>query len=1098
MAFVRPLLNLGYLPDDPQGVNGLPELIEFNAKHNPDHIFCLQSRAGEESLPCSITFAQLQLAVERCCSWLVASNVTDGRRDGEAYPNPVGVLLGSDITIFIYIAALLRIGTPVLSLSARLTSKAIAHLLQATSANTVIQDQHVARLSKEVGQQSDHIRLVNALNFEDFLKPNHLGHCGLPVPPSYIHRVRHELGAIIMHSSGTTGLPKPIYHAPSYLLVYAACHRMPEREKPYSYNVSTLPLYHGFGLLAPSLALSIGLPCVLPSASIIPTARYALATLKSTNAGSMMSVPSILEDMLKMPELDALATLKTLDFIAIGGAPMKETVGAELVGNGVNLLNHWGATEIGAIALIQPIPDDYDWHYLIPRQDIGLEFQLVDASTRSYKLVGHPHGWSEPFYVQDALEMHPTSRTTQVRILGRTDDLVVLATGEKVRPTMLEQTVAEHPFVKDALAFGEGRPHLGLLVEVSRYFVDESDRGAFIESLEPYVERGNSFTDAHGKILMNMLILTFTSEKPLIRTDKGSLARKANYVTFDEEIRRCYDEFELATAFPFPKNDPSALREALRALVMESYREGTDYFVTSSGDRVDFFEVGMNSLQATRLRVSIQNSLRKTLDLPSLNLVLDFCFQNSTLEKLTSAVSVFMADEHSPTPDSKLSADGKEMLRTANMLAAFQRYAAELRGYRKQFVDATLVPYVNGINHSRNGSQGKVVVLTGSTGSLGSLLLAQLVADPTVIKVFCLNRPREGGRDAMKHQRQVMESRGVWVNEAYWEKVVFFEARMGEAGLGLDQSQYQELFSLTHIIHNAWPVDFNRSLSSFDTHLQAVCNLIQLCLRAATTGLQSTCPKRLLFASSIAVAGRYPIVHPEGPGDVPEAELEPQCTDDFGYPEAKWVCEKILLEANGLFGTSTSKNVDEDARGPLLLTSSLRIGQMTGPEGSGAWNETEHFPIIVRTSQMIKALPRVEGSLSWMPVNRTASVVIELLFSIGFRPIYHLENPSRQSWASVLDGLAAIFGSKDAPLPIIPFKDWLDRARALGEDPSYNHALKVMHFLEQDFIRMASGTVILRTAESKLDSPTLLRSTSLDKRHLEEYVAYWRKQKFLA
>ncbi|KIK64898.1 hypothetical protein GYMLUDRAFT_39839 [Collybiopsis luxurians FD-317 M1] len=966
MAFIRPPLNLGYLPDDARGANGLPELIEFNARHNPDHFFCLQSRAGEESFPYSITFAQLRLAY------------------GEAYPNPVGVLLGSDITTFIYLAALLRIGTPVLCLSARLTPKAIGHLLQATCANTIIQDQHVARASKEVGQQSVHVRLVDALNYENFLNLSHSGHCGLLVPPSYTHRVRHEPGAINIHSSGTTGVLKPIYHP---LPIY-----------------SCMLLVTGFGLLAPSLALSIGLPCILPSASIIPTARCALAALKSMN----------------------------IDFIAIGGAPMKEAVDTELVKNGVNLLNHWGATEIGAIALIQPITDDYDydWHYLIPRQDIGLEFQLVDANTRSYKLVRHPHGWSEPFYVQDALEMHPTSHTTQVQILGRTDDLVVIATGEKVRPTMLEQTIAEHPFVKDALVFGEGRPHLGMLVEVSRSFINESDREAFVESLEPY--------------------------------------------------------FECATAFPFPKNDPSALR----ALVMESYREGADYFVASSGDHADFFEVSMNSLQATRLRASIQNSLRKTLDLPSLNVVLDFCFQNSTLEKLTSAVYAFMAGEHSPTLDVKLAAGRKETLRIAIMLAAFQRYAAELDGYRKQLVDADPVCYINRMNHSANGSPGKVVVLTGSTGSLGSFLLALLAADSAVTKVFYLNRPREGGRDAMKHQRQVMESRGV-------RSAVFFEARMGEAGSGPDQSQYQELLSLTHLIHNAWPVDFNRSLSSFDTHLQAVCNLIQLCLSAVTTGPQSIYPKRLLFASSITVAGRYPIVHPEGPGDVPEAELEPECTDDFGYPEAKWVCEKILLEVNRLFGTSTSKNVDEDARGPLLITSSLRIGQMTGLEGSGAWNETVHFPIIVRTSQEIKALPRVEGSLSWMRVNRAASVVIELLFSTGFRPIYHLENPSRQSWANVLDGLAAILGSKDAPLPIILFNDWLDRARALGEDPSYNYALKVMHFLDQDFIRMASGTVVLRTASTKMDSPTLLRSTSLDKRPLEEYVAYWRKQKFL-
>ena len=117
----------------------------------------------------------------------------------------------------------------------------------------------------------------------------------------------------------------------------------------------------------------------------------------------------------------------------------------------------------------------------------------------------------------------------------------------------------------------------------------------------------------------------------------------------------------------------------------------------------------------------------------------------------------------------------------------------------------------------------------------------------------------------------------------------------------------------------------------------------------------TTEPKKLLFASSIAVVGKYPIFNLSGPADVPEIPLEPHHTDDFGYPEAKWVCEEILLRTNELFGVKT------DGSTPLLRTSSVRIGQMTGPERSGAWNETEHFPIIVRTSQMIKALPHIEG-----------------------------------------------------------------------------------------------------------------------------------------
>jgi acyl-CoA synthetase (AMP-forming)/AMP-acid ligase II len=267
MVFRRPHLNLGYIPDKPEGVNGLPELIEFNAVHNPDSIFCLQARA-KGAPPYQITFVKLQTAVERCCAWLLASGSTNNRNEGEKSPDPVGILLGSDITIFIYMAALLRLGTPVstektiiaiaklsfetqvLCLSARLTSIAIAHLLKATSASTVLVNSQVSRLSKETSElitesSSDKKpSFIEALGCEDFLDNEHPAHVGLQVPPAYVHKERHELGAVIMHSSGTTGLPKPIYHSPSYFLVYAACHRMPEQNEPFGYNVSTVPLYH--------------------------------------------------------------------------------------------------------------------------------------------------------------------------------------------------------------------------------------------------------------------------------------------------------------------------------------------------------------------------------------------------------------------------------------------------------------------------------------------------------------------------------------------------------------------------------------------------------------------------------------------------------------------------------------------------------------------------------------------------------------------------------------------------------------------------------------------------------------------------------------
>lgn len=112
-TFIRPHINLGYGNDRPDGVNTLPELIEFVAENNPDHIFGQQLRANDATNPCIITFSQFASAVERASAWLVGLGATSGRTKQEEKVAPVAILLGSDITLFIYTCALLRIGTPV-------------------------------------------------------------------------------------------------------------------------------------------------------------------------------------------------------------------------------------------------------------------------------------------------------------------------------------------------------------------------------------------------------------------------------------------------------------------------------------------------------------------------------------------------------------------------------------------------------------------------------------------------------------------------------------------------------------------------------------------------------------------------------------------------------------------------------------------------------------------------------------------------------------------------------------------------------------------------------------------------------------------------
>jgi hypothetical protein len=434
----------------------------------------------------------------------------------------------------------------------------------------------------------------------------------------------------------------------------------------------------------------------------------------------------------------------------------------------------------------------------VPRDDIGLKFELLDASTRSYRLIGHPHGWNKPFYVQDLLVRHPNSQTTQIRILGRTDDLIVLATGEKVLPTTLEKTAAEHPAVKDVLAFGEARPSLGLLVEISEAFQAQYSSAdgerRFLESFESYIERGNTVTDSHGKISMNMIVITHSSTKPLLRTAKHSLARKANYAAFEEEIKQCYDKAEIVKADPFPvsKDNDETLRKAIRTHIISCShgKVNADFISSPEGDSVDFFEVGMDSLQATRLRRALQCALRATSNLASATneLPLDFVFQNSSVDKLTHALTnIMIGGEDSMSVDNEPL--DRESRRIGEMLEMVERYVDEIKMYGN-LTSATRARPAN--STTGRGARTKVVLLTGSTGSLGCMLLSRFVADSTIDKIFCLNRPRDGAHD---YQVKAMQKRGISVKKEgqEWRKVVFLGANASLVNLGLDAEQYEDV-----------------------------------------------------------------------------------------------------------------------------------------------------------------------------------------------------------------------------------------------------------------------------------------------------------------
>lgn len=112
--------------DNSQSISSLPQLIQFNARENPDHIFALQTElnkdgpTGERKNAYSaveITFKQLDEMVCCCADWIQRVAVPVNQHGGLAGQQPIAIFLESGVGLFLHLAALLSLDIPVKSQS---------------------------------------------------------------------------------------------------------------------------------------------------------------------------------------------------------------------------------------------------------------------------------------------------------------------------------------------------------------------------------------------------------------------------------------------------------------------------------------------------------------------------------------------------------------------------------------------------------------------------------------------------------------------------------------------------------------------------------------------------------------------------------------------------------------------------------------------------------------------------------------------------------------------------------------------------------------------------------------------------------------------
>lgn len=246
---------------------------------------------------------------------------------------------------------------------------------------------------------------------------------------------------------------------------------------------------------------------------------------------------------------------------------------------------------------------------------------------------------------------------------------------------------------------------------------------------------------------------------------------------------------------------------------------------------------------------------------------------------------------------------------------------------------------------------GSVVLLTGSTGSLGSCPLDSLINKKDVSHIYCLIR----GENGLGRHTASQAAKGL---QPLSKKVTCLHANLSEPFFGLSKKEYRHILDqTTEIIHNAWQVDFNMSIKSFSNQIAIVRRFIDF-------SVHSTHGAKIVFISSVCAVGGIS-------GNAPEKIYTDWNTPlNIGYGQSKFIAERLLDAASNEAG---------------IPTTVIRVGQIAGPTtAAGEWPKKEWIPSLIASSKCLGAIPDSLGTgddVDWVPVDILGKGIVEMTFS---------------------------------------------------------------------------------------------------------------------
>jgi acyl-coenzyme A synthetase/AMP-(fatty) acid ligase len=385
-----------------------------------------------------------------------------------------------------------------------------------------------------------------------------------PYPFTKTYAQHKQEPFVCLHTSGTTGFPKPILWTHEWPNAnFQGYALLPTDDGVELANVLLgprnrvmfpFPAFHTSGILAQLFfGLGSGATLILPPAGDTPggIVENVAATLEYLHEAGEEDItmaalpPPSMEFLSKSPELLEKISARTKK-MGFGGGDISDEAG-NIISKKMQVVNEYGSTEMGLWpALTQPYPSpEYEWHYTAFHPAVNIRLDPVSVTDEGDEICeavmvrnGEESGYVQPLFtinkheeeknIGDLFIRHPRNPRLW-KHHGRSDDLLTFITTEKFHPAAAERCIGSDPAVEEVMMVGTRRPKAALIVRLVK--------GKSLEDIWETVKEVNALSPVYARVERDMVLVV---EEEFLMTAKGTVRKKDMESKYEGDLDRLY------------------------------------------------------------------------------------------------------------------------------------------------------------------------------------------------------------------------------------------------------------------------------------------------------------------------------------------------------------------------------------------------------------------------------------------------------------------------------------------------------------------------------------------------------------------------------